>query len=146
MSYFRTGLTLLLVLLFAVSCDPLDPANPDPDPTDKDPTGTLDMAFVYRAQAVPASRVKKVDLCLARTADDLYQGIFFIQTNVSEAAVHYRFELPPGDYYYYASVICLCGGDSCLYEGFPGQYGLRAAGGKVTVEADRISNYTTQFQ
>jgi hypothetical protein len=128
-----------------LSCDKSGPGTDEPLIVDTTPGGVLDMAFVYRVQGVPADRVRKVDLCLAKTADNLYRGEFFIQANVSDAVVHYRFELPPGDYYYYATVICLCEGDSCKYIGFPGQNGLIAAGGKVTVEDGKIANYATNF-
>jgi len=137
----------LLVLLLAAlpACNITDPDDPEPDPSELTPMGTLDMAFVYRFQGVPATRLKKVDLCLAETADNLYRGIFFVCTNVSEAITHYQFRLPPGEYYYYATVVCLCEGDSCKYSGFPGQNGLQVAGGKVEVLDDQITKFTTQF-
>jgi hypothetical protein len=135
----------LLIIGMVLSCDKIWPGSDDEIITDVSHTGILDMAFVYRVQGIPANRLQKVDLCLAYTADDLYQGIYFIQANVSDAVKHYRFELPPGDYFYYATVICLCGGDSCKYSGFPGQNGLIAAGGKVTVEEGKISSFTTTF-
>jgi len=128
-----------------LSCDKIWPGTDDPVITDTKPSGILDMAFVYRVQGVPPRRLQKVDLCLAYTADNLYKGIFFVQANVSDAVTHYRFELPPGDYFYYATVICLCEGDSCKYAGFPGQNGLIAAGGKVTVEDGKITSFTTNF-
>jgi hypothetical protein len=141
------GIRLLVILIIGAifSCDKLGPDTEDPLLIDTEPMGILDLAFTYRVQGIPANRLKKVDLCLATTADNLYLGKFFIQTNVSDAVTHYRFELPPGDYYYYATVICLCEGDSCKYSGFPGQNGLIADGGKVTVEDGKITNYTTNF-
>jgi hypothetical protein len=144
MKAVKLYLISVLMIVTVLSCDTLMP-DEDPEITDTVPMGILDMAFVYRAQAVPQNRVKKVDLCLAYTAEDLYYGRYFIQTNVSDAVVHYRFELPPGDYFYYATVICLCGGDSCKYAGFPGQNGLVAAGGKVSVLDGKITSYTTNF-
>ena len=137
----------MVFLLIAVlpACDRIWPGPDEPVITDRDPFGILDMAFTYRVQGIPPNRMKKVDLCLAYTAEDLYKGIFFIQANVSDAVVHYRFELPPGEYFYYATVVCLCGGDSCKFAGFPGQNGLIAAGGKVTVTEGAISSYSTQF-
>lgn len=136
---------LVLALGLTLSCDKIQPGEGDDAITDQKTVGILDMAFTYRVQGIPPSRLKKVDLCLAYTADNLYNGIFFIQANVSDAVTHYRFELPPGDYFYYATVICLCAGDSCKYVGFPGQNGHIAAGGKVTVEKGKINNYTTNF-
>jgi len=142
----RFSIRLLFILMIALlSCDKIGPGTGDPLIPNPNHIGTLDMAFIYRVQGIPPSRLKKVLLCLAYTAEDLYKGIYFIQANVSEAVVHYRFELPKGDYFYYARVICLCGGDSCQYSGFSGQYGTIAAGGKVTVEEDKITSFVTNF-
>jgi hypothetical protein len=139
-------LILILVLIGGIiACEDLWQGEGDPPAVIGKPTGTLDMAFVYRVQGIPANRAKKVDLCLAHTAEDLYKGIFFLQANVSEAITHYSFTLPPGEYFYYATVVCLCGGDSCKFAGFPGQNETIAAGGKVTVEADKINSFVTIF-
>jgi hypothetical protein len=137
-------LLLILGILTPFACDQTSPEGDDPA-NHKSSTGTLDMAFVYRVQGIPSSRMKKVQLSLATTADNLYLGIFFIQANVSDAMTHYRFELPPGDYYYYAKILCLCGGDSCYYSGFSREDATMAAGGKVSVEAGKICSYTTNF-
>lgn len=137
-------LLILMMICGILSCDKIWPGSGDPL-VDTKPGGTLDMAFIYRVPGVPSGRLKKVDLCLAYTADDLYRGIYFVQANVSDAVTHYRFELPPGEYFYYATVVCICGGDSCNVYGFPGQNGLIAAGGKVTVEDGKITSFTTQF-
>lgn len=145
MKHARFRLILILLSTVLLSCDGLLPGPDEPPLTDERNIGTLDMAFVCHISGIPANRLKKVELSLAYTADYLYNSIFFVQTNVSDAVVHYRFDLPPGDYFYYAKVICLCAGDSCLYAGFSGQYGTVAAGGKVSVEKGKISSYTTNF-
>ncbi|MDD4645234.1 MAG: hypothetical protein PHY99_04520 [Bacteroidales bacterium] len=137
-------LFLIFLMGAVLSCDKNEPVD-NPDITNSTTIGILDIAFICRVQTIPASRLRKVNLCLAYTSDDLFRGIYFIQTNVSEAVTHYRFELPAGEYYYYASVICLSENDSCKYAGFSGQFGHIAAGGKVTVEAGKIATYTTQF-
>ena len=144
MKSINLRIVCILMIGALLACDKIWPPD-EPVITNPKNTGILDMAFVYRAQGIPVSRVRKVDLCLAYTAEDLYKGKFFVQGNVSDAVTHYRFELPPGDYFYYATVICLCEGDSCKYVGFPGQNGLIAAGGKVTVEEGIINSYTTAF-
>lgn len=145
MKYINIRLILILIVAIIFSCDKINPDTGDPTISDPVPGGILDMAFMYRVQGDVGLRVKKVELSLAKTADDLYRGIFFTQANVSDAVVHYQFELPPGEYYYYATVTCLCGGDTCKYAGFPGQNGLIAAGGKVTVEDAKTTHFTTQF-
>lgn len=140
---FRILVLLMNALLLA--CDELVPDTGDAVITSEKNTGILDIAFVCHIQTIPASRMRKVDLCLAYTADDLYLGKFFTQANVSEAVIHYRFELPPGDYYYYASVGCYCGGDSCKTAGFIGPGNIMAAGGKVSVVKGLVKGYTTAF-
>jgi hypothetical protein len=145
MNSINIRLLIILMIVAIFSCDKIFPGTDQPVIVDPTPGGILDMAFVYRVQGIPLGRLKKVDLCLAYTADNLYKGIYFVQANVSDAVTHYRFDLPPGEYFYYATVICLCSGDSCKYSGFSGQNGLIAAGGKVTVEDGKITNFATNF-
>jgi len=135
----------LLLMIFLSACLPAEIEDPDIADEEKPPMGTLDIAFTYRIQGIPTDRLRKVDLCLARTADDLYRGIFFTCCNVSEAITHYQFHLPPGTYFYFASIICLCSDDSCKFSGFPGHDGLMQDGGKVEVVDDQTTRYTTQF-
>ena len=145
MKHISLRILVLLMSVVLLACDKLVPDGGDTVITNEKNIGILDMAFVYYNQIIPASRLRKVRLCLAYTADDLYLGKFFTQTNVSEAVVHYRFELPPGEYYYYASIACYGGGDSCKTAGFLGENNIIAAGGKVTVVKGLVKSYTTAF-
>ena len=145
MKHISLRILVILISVLLLACDEVVPDGGDTIITKEKNTGILDIAFVYYTQMIPASRLRKVKLCLAYTSDDLYLGKFFTQTNVSEAVVHYRFELPPGDYYYYASITCYCGGDSCKTAGFIGPDNIIAAGGKVTVVKGLVKGYTTAF-
>lgn len=143
----RKGLILILLCFFAiVGCD--DPIVPhDQNDVEIGNLGILDIFFVYNIQGIPVDRIKRVDLSLAHTADSLYRGDFFTSINVSDAITKYRFFLPPADYYYQATIVCLAGGDSCLYLEFPGgQYGLRMSGGKIELVAGETTEITTAFQ
>jgi hypothetical protein len=144
MRYIKYTLMLVFLQLILGSCDSWWSDTGDTLVTEEKNIGVLDMAFVCRISGIPASRVRKVELSLARTADELYQGIYFIQTNVSDAVVHYRFDLPPGEYFYYAKVLCLSRGDSCQVAGFSKDCTM-AAGGKVTVVKGLINSFTTNF-
>ncbi len=144
MKHISLRILVILISVLLLACDKVVTDGSDTVITHDKNTGILDMAFVYN-QIIPASRLRKVRLCLAYTSDDLYLGKFFTQANVSEAVVHYRFELPPGDYFYYASVTCYCGGDSCKTAGFLGPDNIIAAGGKVTVVKGLVKGYTTAF-
>ena len=110
-----------------------------------DSMGILDINFVFNIQGIPPDLVKRSDLSLAHSADSMYRGQFFRATNVSDAITKYRFYLPPGEYYYHATIICLAGGDACKYVQFGEQYGLRMDGGKVEVHANQNTEVTTQF-
>ena len=136
-----TGILLLLTLTLA-GCESWWNDPTVTQVTEDKNIGVLDMAFVCRISGIPADRIRKVELSLARTADLLYAGVYFIQTNVSDAVVHYRFDLPPGDYFYYAKIVCLSGGDSCQAAGFAWVCTL-AAGGKVSVAKGVNNSYTT---
>lgn len=138
-------LAILSIACLFLSCDQWWSGPDDKPVTDDKNIGILDMAFVCRVSGIPTSRVKKVQLSLAYTADYLYEGNFFIQANVSDAVTHYRFDLPPGDYFYYARVVCIAGGDSCQYLGFSKDDGTMAAGGKVSVEKGKVNSFTTNF-
>ena len=138
----------LFILIFTVilfGCE--EPGiidNTDPE-LKLDSTGILDINFVFHTQGALKGKVKRADLSLAYTADSMYRGEFFRATNVSDAVSKYRFYLQPGVYYYHATIICLAGGDSCLYSGFGEQYGCQMEGAKVEVYANKITEVTTQF-
>ena len=111
-----------------------------------DSTGILDIHFIFNIQGIPRDRIKRADLSLAYSADSMFRGEFFTATNVSDAIKKYRFYLPSGEYYYHATIICLAGGDSCKYSHFDGgQFGLRMDGGKIQVQANKLTEVTTQF-
>jgi hypothetical protein len=138
----------LFILIFTVilfGCE--DPESVDiTDPgLELDSKGILDIYFIYNIQGIPKDRVKRADLSLAYTADSMYRGEFFRATNVSDVISKYRFYLPPGVYYYHATLLCLAGGDSCRYSEFGEQFGLRMDGGKVEVSANKLTEVTTQF-
>ena len=136
---------LVCLCLFLMSCNP--PAIEDPDDLlSKDELGTVHFSFIYKISAVPDRRIKRLSLRLAYTQDSLNLGKFFTSTNVSDLVSSYRFDLPEGSYYYQATLICLCQGDSCKYAGFPGQYGTRATGNKIEVLKKQVTEVTTQFQ
>lgn len=136
---------ILSVLACLIACEPEIPDTENPDDNVLPDMGTLDISFAYVFSGIPMNRIKRVELSLAYTADQMYQKDFFTTTNVSEAITHYYFYLPPGEYYYHATIICLCEGDTCRYAGFPGQFGTQEDGGKVEIFANKTTKQTTQF-
>ena len=76
MNSINIRLLIILMIGAVLSCDKIFPGTEEPVIVDVKPMGILDMAFIYRVQGIPSDRLKKVDLCLANTADNLYKGCF----------------------------------------------------------------------
>jgi hypothetical protein len=110
-------------------------------------TGVLEIDFKLPYVPLPASRIHRVDLSIARSADSLYKGKFISSANVSDARSIYRFVLEPGSYYYQAAITCSCQADSCLWGGFPGgQWGKRWAIDQVNVIKGEVIRESPSFQ
>ncbi|MFH0759988.1 MAG: hypothetical protein V2A67_00620 [Bacteroidota bacterium] len=125
--------------------EPVIPDDPDDGGTPKI-VGTLEVEFRVPSTYLPANRVVRADLSIAKTAEDLYKGHFYQVANVYNSKLVYTFDIPPGNYYYQAGIVCLAGGDSCSAAGFPGgHYGMKWAIGTATVVADETVHVTPQF-
>ncbi|MCK5821829.1 MAG: hypothetical protein KAH17_08080 [Bacteroidales bacterium] len=136
----------ILLSFYLFGCDDKEFGETKDSEMKLDSSGILDIHFIYNIQGIPSGKIKRADLSLAYTADSMYRGEFFSAINVSDAISKYRFYLPPGTYYYHATIICLAGGDSCKYVQFDGgQFGLRMDGGKVELLANKTTEVTTQF-
>ena len=135
---------LFCVSLLAISCNPQDDDGPEYLPGE-DNYGIVNFSFVYEISALPDRRIKRLSLRIAYTQDSLNHGQFFTSTNVSDAVKKYQLFLPQGIYYYQATIMCLCGGDSCKYAGFSKQFGTMNTGSKIEVLKDQVTEVTTQF-
>lgn len=135
---------ILWISLMVISCstDPVIPV----DSGNKPELGAINFSFIYKITGLPDRRIKRLSLRLAYSEDSLNHGQFFTSTNVSDVITRYQIEVPEGTYYYQATIMCLCAGDSCKYSGFGGQYGTRAVGNKVEVLNNQVTEVTTQFQ
>lgn len=142
---FRLLLAIILLIIF-IGCEDKEFGEDTKTDIELDSTAILDIHFVFNIQGIPPHLIKRADLSLAHSADSMYRGQFFRATNVSDAIQKYRFYLPAGVYYYHATIICLAGGDSCKFVQFEGgKFGLRMDGGKVELNANRLTEVTTQF-
>jgi hypothetical protein len=143
----KTNILFSLIVFIVISgCDPdiIDPSGSN-DP-EKSPLGKVQINFVYKIQGIPDNKLSRADLSLAYSADSLYRGQFFTSTNVSDAVQTYYFYLPPGKYFYQATLICLSKGDSCRLAGFnSGEYGLMMDGFGFTIKKDETTIISTQF-
>ncbi len=136
-------LTLMAVML--MQCNGLVPGPDDVEP--KVTTGVLEIDFKLPPTSLPANRIHRIELSVARSADSLYRGIFISSANVFDDKSLYRFALTPGTYYYKAGVTCSCLGDSCLWGGFPGgRYGVRWAADKVEIKLGEVLRQSPTFQ
>lgn len=141
----RIILTVVAGMFLFSGCDqPTIPDDPD-DGTVK-VVGTLEVEFRVPSTYLPANRVVRADLSIAKSAEDLYKGHFYQVANVYNSKLVYTFDLPPGNYYYQAGIVCLASGDSCSAAGFPGgKFGMKWAIGTATVVADETVHVTPQF-
>jgi hypothetical protein len=138
----------ILILIFVLTgCNPTDPGDDTPGDV-ADPThGLIVFEFQMPDLDLPAGKLHKVDLSLARTADSLYRKQFISAANVSDLKQSYSFALLPGRYYYQAGVSCAARGDSCYYAGFPGGYlSIWWTMGWVDVDAGKTYTKNVIFQ
>lgn len=140
----RIVTALLLILL--VACEWIPEVPPETNPGDGPKTGTLIADFPITHTWIPANRIIRTNLHVARNAWDLYRGNFIQSANVTDSQQKYSFILPPGDYYLEAAIACLCGGDSCSAGGFPGNtWARKYTSYTFTIEEDKITEVLIRF-
>lgn len=108
--------------------------------------GEVEIDFNYRITGAPIKKIRRAGLSFAYTADSALRSQFFTSVNVSDSVSRYSIQLKPGVYYYIASIVCTCGGDSCLYAGFLGQNTLRQSSSKFQITKGLKTTLHTQFQ
>jgi hypothetical protein len=143
----KSAIWLLAGLFLLISCDktPVDPIDPI-DNTKPKIFGTLEIEFRVPGSFLPPSRVLRADLSLAKDAESLYKGHFLQTANVYNSKLMYQFDLPPGQYYYQAGIICIAEGDSCSAASFPGgKFGMKWAIGTAEVKQDKTTHVIPQF-
>lgn len=120
-AYIKHNATCLLVLLALIGCDPNDDEfNGSNNNTISSIYGSVELSFPIDDHNVPQRCIKRADLSIAYTADSLYRKEYVTVANVSNYQSLYKFSLEPGFYYYQAAKTCVCGGDTCLWGGYPG--------------------------
>jgi hypothetical protein len=136
-------MAIAIVTVFSCSTKILDE---EPMEGEDDNYGIARISFNFNIPSLPRDRVKRADLSIAYTADSAYRGQFFDSANVSDSVSAYYFKLLAGEYFFVASIVCLCEDDSCMHSGFQGQYALRQTASKFQVRQGETSFYNTQFQ
>lgn len=138
-------IAICVIMLFTITCgnDPFIDDNVIGPAT----TGVLEVEFKLPYVPLPANKIHRVDLSIAKSADSLYKGLFISSANVSDSKLIYRFVLDPGSYYYQAAITCSCQADSCLWGGFPGgQWGKRWAIDQVDIIKGEVIRESPSFQ
>ncbi|MEA1877859.1 MAG: hypothetical protein U9N86_13460 [Bacteroidota bacterium] len=134
----------MMILFGLTAC--FDPIDEDVDIISHDDNyGQVEITFNFTTSGIPPNRIKRADLSLASSADSVFTDQFFVSTNVSDQVSKYTFELRPGTYYYRATIVCLCGGDSCKYAGFSGQNAIKQTASKFEIEKGQKTYIHTQF-
>lgn len=120
-TYTLIKICSILVALVLIGCDPIEdvPNNTNPNQIST-VYGTVQLSFPIDDHNVPHRCIKRADLSVAYTADSLYRNEYVTVANVSNYQSLYEFNLEPGKYYYKAGKTCICGGDTCLWGGYPG--------------------------
>jgi hypothetical protein len=146
-SIWRIVVCLLLISGLQVSCDKRTEIVDPGDLVIPENFGTLEVDFELPPYTGIQSGIRRVDLAVCHTMDEMYRGKFFNRVNVSDAKRYYQIYLPEGTYYYQAAITCTCGGDSCLTGGFPYGYGgLQYAFDEVTIEKGKKTVSRPAFQ
>jgi hypothetical protein len=137
----------LLILFGGVSCNrPIIPDGTD-DPEIPGNFGTLEVDFELPFYKDIQKGIRRVDLAVCNTMDEMYIGKFFYRANVSDVKEYYQINLPEGTYYYQATITCTCLADSCIDGGFPYGYGgLKYAFDEVTIEKGKKTTSKPSFQ
>lgn len=109
--------------------------------------GILEVEFKLPPYKTIQNGIRRVDLALCHSMDEMYRGIFFYHSNVSDAKEIYQIYLPEGTYYYQAAITCTCSGDSCIQGGFPYGYGgIKFAFDQVEILKGEITRSQPSFQ
>jgi len=120
-AYIKHKIACILVLLVLIACDPNDDKfNGSDNNKTSSIYGSVELNFPIDDHHVPHRCIKRSDLSIAFTADSLYRKEYVTVANVSNYQSLYKFSLEPGFYYYQAAKSCICGGDTCLWGGYPG--------------------------
>lgn len=140
LKYLKIPLTVICLLPLILSCDP-ESEIIDPDDNFRSGFyGSVNLDFPIEDMHLPLRCVKRSDLSIAYTADSLYRKEYLSVANVSDYQSLYKFSLKPGSYYYQAAKTCICGGDTCLWGGYPGgQNGIIYTMSKIDVYIGKIT-------
>lgn len=140
-------ITCILAMLVLLGCDPDEDIINGPNNNTISPIyGIMQLDFPIADVNVPQRCVKRADLSISYTADSLYRKEFVTVANVSSYQSLYEFVLEPGTYYYQGAKTCICGGDTCLWGGYPGgQNGMRWTMFKFTISSGTISYDRLKF-
>jgi len=140
LKYLKLLSAAICLIPLLQACDPKEDID-DPDENFRTGFyGSVNIEFPIEDIHLPHRCIKRSDLSIAYTADSLYRKEYVTVANVSDYQSLYKFSLEPGSYYYQAAKTCICGGDTCLWGGYPGgQNGMIYTMAKFDVSIGKIS-------
>lgn len=147
-SKITTGLMVSLILLLVfIACDRENPVEGFDGTILPENYGILEVDFKLPPYTIIQNGIRRVDLAVCHSMDEMYRGQFFHHTNVSDAKQVYQIFLPEGIFYYQAVITCTSGGDSCIMGGFPYGYGgMKYAFDKVEILEGQTTRSQPVFQ
>jgi hypothetical protein len=142
-----TALILPVILLILLACDRPTSITDPGDLVIPPDYGTLEVDFELPPYPGVQDGIRRADLAVSSSMDDLYREVFIFRANVSDVKEFYQIYLPEGTFYYRAAITCTCLADSCITAGFPEGYGgMKFAFDEVTVEKGKIIRSKPSFQ
>lgn len=151
MRIFRTISTgfiaILIIGLALTACEDETPVEGFDGTILPENYGILEVDFKLPVYSTIQNGIRRVDLAVCNNMDEMYRGIFFHHSNVSDAKEVYQIYLPEGIYFYMAVITCTCEGDSCIQGGFPYGYGgMKYAFDKVEIVKSKTTRSQPTFQ
>lgn len=139
MKKFQNILVFYLLVVCVIGCEKTN------DNLDNNDINTIDLQygnirfeFTLDDKYGTDRCIKRTDLSISYTADSLYRKEYLTSANLSDYQGAYSFNLKPGKYFYQAGKTCLCFGDTCLWNGYPGgNLGVQWKMGWFTIEAGK---------
>ncbi|MFC2117656.1 hypothetical protein ACFLSY_03330 [Bacteroidota bacterium] len=135
-----------LILSLFIACDREEITVNDPIDNEAIPMGEVEIEFRTPHGPLKLGCVRRAELAIATNAENLYKGNNLYSFNVSDEQDYYILDLPPGEYYYQAGIICICETNSCSAGSFPGgQYGMKYTADKFYITVDETTCIVPPF-
>ena len=136
-----------MLLVLGIGCEkpPVITAYETPNNRDVSPTGSVKVDFIVRSFFIDFDCLERTKLAFAYTYINFLNDDFFFEFNVYSDKQLYSLELPPGEYYYCAQVVCLCEDLECSIDNYVGENNTKSTYGSFIVKADKVIEVVPDF-